>query len=140
MKYVKEILNYLLQIVLALLIVWAVLILVIVMMASVMELLMKTDSLSLIIYQIAIFGPWSIYTWLVLLGLLSGFVSMPAFFVFWVVKGSRKFRNLGIKTSPFLWAIGVALPTVIVVFPLYFIRRNITWPRKLSAANIKVQP
>ena len=137
MKRMKEILNYLLQIFLSLLIVLGVSFFVLVATLALLEILMKIDSVT--IYQIAIFGPFSVYSWLILLTLFSGLILALAIFGFWITRDSKKFRAKGIKNSPFLWAIGVILPTIIIVFPLYFIRRNITWPKKLMA-NIKVQP
>lgn len=134
----KKLLNNSLQIFLALLIILGASFFVLVATSALLEILMKIDSIT--IYHVAIFGPFSIYSWLILLILFSVPLLTLTFFIFWVARDSRKFRDKGIKTSPFLWAIGVALPTIIVIFPLYLIRRNIIWPRELKENNIKVQP
>lgn len=134
----KKLLNNLLQIFLALLIILGVSFFVLVATSALLEILMKMDSIT--IYQIAIFGPFSMYSWLMFLILFSVPLLTLAFFIFWIARDSRKFKAKGIKISPFLWAIGVALPTIIVIFPLYLIRRNITWPRELKETNIKVEP
>ena len=75
-------------------------------------------------YMLVIAGPWSIATWLLLLAM---FFWYPAILTAWVVRDAMKFKHRGIKTSPLLWAIGMILPTIIIVFPIYLIRRKITW-------------
>lgn len=51
-------------------------------------------------------------------------------FIVWAVRDSKKFVAQGVNTSPFLWGIGMIFPLVLVVFPLYFVRRNITWAKE----------
>jgi len=74
------------------------------------------------------------YITVVLLLLFS--ISPMIFFIIWIVKDSRKFKVQGINTKPYLWGLGVALPTVIVIFPVYLVYRNIIWNNKLNLENV----
>ena len=88
-------------------------------------------------FTLIVFGPWSTYTWLtVLTGLFFTIWPFIAFIV-WVVKDSKKFKLRGIQTSPFLWGVGTVFPLVLVVFPLYLIKRNIIWPQELRENNLE---
>ncbi len=127
----KEILNYLKQIVLAtMFLTFGLFFILPVGVGIFMGILKLLDPIT--IYQVATFGPWSMYGWLIAFTSLLVLVSPLIIFAVWVLRDSRRFKNQGVKNHPFLWFIGVILPTIIVIFPLYFIRRNITWPRKLS--------
>lgn len=71
--------------------------------------------------------PTSVHSWIVLLSYeLVIFWPLPAFII-WIVRDSRKFKRRGVNTRPHLWGIGMIFPLILVAFPLYFIRRNITW-------------
>ena len=67
-----------------------------------------------------------VVTWLVI----------PIAVAVWVVNDAQYFREQGIDTSPAAWGWGVFLLTI-VFFPLYIIRRKITWSRKLSYPDWK---
>lgn len=83
-------------------------------------------------YSLAIIGPHSLLSWLFLLVDVFWF---PIFLAMWVTRDAIKFKRQGINTMPFLWAIGMVLPTIIAVFPFYFVFRSISWQRKFSKNN-----
>lgn len=68
---------------------------------------------------------WSIQLASVLLTILPF-----AAFIIWIVKDSRKFVACGVNTRPFLWGAGMIFPLILIFFPLYIIRRNITWEKE----------
>lgn len=57
-------------------------------------------------------------------------------FIIWIIRDSRKFVALGVKTRPALWGIGMILPLIFIVLPLYFIRRNITWSKEKEEISL----
>jgi len=66
-------------------------------------------------------------------------------FIVWIVIDSRKFKAQGIDTHSYLWGVGMIPPLAFVVLPLYLIKRNIIWVKKLdvgvidgSLENIKI--
>lgn len=65
-------------------------------------------------------------------------VSAWPFFVLipWVVRDSKKFVAKGITTRPWIWGLGMIFPLILVVFPVYFVVRNLFWKEKLEAPNI----
>lgn len=125
----RVLLNYLWYIVLSLIILFSGLFLLPIVSSGVfIEALKEIDPATL--YMVAMAGPVSVYSWL---SLFTWFIVVvwPFFaFIVWAVRDSRKFVALGINTRPFLWGIGMIFPLIIVVFPLYFIRRNITWAKE----------
>lgn len=54
-------------------------------------------------------------------------ISPSIAFIIWIVRDSSKFKSQGVNTDPFLWGVGMIFPLILIVFPLYFIRRNVTW-------------
>ncbi|MBI5448503.1 MAG: hypothetical protein HY939_07270 [Gammaproteobacteria bacterium] len=59
---------------------------------------------------------------------ITFFAILPSVaFIFLIVKDSRKFKAKGINTRPYLWGVGMIFPLILIAFPLYLIRRNITW-------------
>lgn len=81
----------------------------------------------LALYAWVSLGPQSIYFWGMLLIIIGIFISPSLLLTIWVFKDSKKFNASGINTSPFFWAMGVLLPTIIIFLPLYLIKRNILW-------------
>lgn len=85
---------------------------------------------------------------LLLIGPFSSMTFLP--FVFWilavlwfqilltvvVVRAVRDVRRKGIDTIPFFWGIGMILPSIIAVFPLYCVKSRITWPVQLGRLEI----
>jgi hypothetical protein len=84
-------------------------------------------------YLLLTVGPHSVSSWLFLLVDIFWY---PIALTVWVVRDAMKFKKLGLKTSPLLWGIGTILPTVLVVFPIYFILRNVVWRRRPATNNI----
>lgn len=60
-------------------------------------------------------------------------------FIVWVVVDSRKFKAQGIDTHPYLWGLGMIYPLILIVFPLYLVKRSIIWHRKLGESNPEVR-
>ena len=85
------------------------------------------------VYLLSIVGPYSVSSWLFL---LVNVLWYPIALTVWVVRDAMKFKKQGIKTSPFLWGVGTILPTIIVVFPIYFILSEVVWRRRLAINNI----
>lgn len=82
-----------------------------------------------VMYSLLLTGPTSVGpVWLMMLLIIIGWPYIA--FIVWAVKDSRKFKAQGIKTRPYLWGLGMVYPLIIIVFPLYLIRRNITWAKK----------
>lgn len=76
---------------------------------------------------IAMLAPVTIDNWFVNL-IISFFTILPSVvFIIWIFRDSRKFKAKGINTHPYLWGMAMIFPLILVAFPLYFIRRNITW-------------
>lgn len=83
-------------------------------------------------YGLAVAG----WTWLIALLVVTAWPFVA--FVIWIVKDSRKFKAQGINTHPYLWGLGMIYPLILIVFPLYIIRRNITWRKKLEENNLGI--
>jgi hypothetical protein len=83
------------------------------------------------VFTTAIVGPYSFYSWLIVLIPFIGAL-LPSFFLaIWVMKDLKKLKtSIDVKTHSYLWIIGVFLPTSILVFPLYLIKKNIIWIKK----------
>lgn len=133
----KKFLSYLKQIFLGLVIVGGVLFSIPVMIGisnSLLEFLVNPTTL----YSIQEFGPYSFFSWFIILfPLIISVILFPLLLTIWIIKDSRKFKALGVKTSPLLWAIGVFLPTSIIVFPIYLIKRNIAWIQ-INTTNVSI--
>lgn len=86
-------------------------------------------------YTLIVAGPRSVGSWLVVL--TAKLISIWPFvaFIVWAFIDSRKFKAQGVQTRPILWGIGMIFPLILVVFPVYFIHRNITWRKKLEEDN-----
>lgn len=87
---------------------------------------------SALLYTILIVGPHSVYTWLILLTIFILLWWFPILLAIWVLMDSRKFKKHGVKTSPLLWFLGIIFPTVVIVLPIYFVKRNVKWKTELS--------
>lgn len=82
--------------------------------------------------------PTSAHSWLILLSHELAIFWPFVAFIIWAVRDSRKFKSQGVNTNPFLWGVGMIFPLILIVFPLYYIRRNITWLKereKIISAN-----
>jgi hypothetical protein len=88
------------------------------------------------VFTTAIVGPYSFYSWFVVLAPFIGAL-LPSFFLaIWVMKDLKKLKiSIDIKIRSYLWIIGVFLPTSIIVFPLYLIKKNIIWIKKFKIEN-----
>lgn len=82
------------------------------------------------LYTLFVVGPWSLYSWFILFFWVAVTIWPFVAFIVWAVVDSRKFAAQGIKTSPFLWGLGMLFPIILIVFPLYLVRRNITWQKE----------
>lgn len=82
----------------------------------------------------AIVGMRSPYFWLIILFLLVVIMFFPVLFSIYIFKDSKRISvERGIKIHPYLWAISVLLlPVAVFIFPIYLIKRNIIWARKVS--------
>ncbi len=78
-------------------------------------------------------GPYSATSWLVLLALIAW---CPALLALWVFRDARAFQRQGIRTIPVLWALGAFLPTTIIVFPAYYVIREVVWMRRIREGII----
>lgn len=78
--------------------------------------------------QMGSFAPFLM--WILFFLSIAVFLWFPILLAVSVVKETAKFKTKGIKTSPFWWGLGMMLPTVIIVFPLYFIKTRILWQRE----------
>lgn len=83
-------------------------------------------------YILAIVGPRSISEWILVSGM---FLWYHILLMTLVTRDAIKFKHKGVQTSPLLWAVGMILPTTIIVFPIYMIRRKITWVNKLMTTE-----
>ncbi|MFA5083894.1 MAG: hypothetical protein WC475_00705 [Candidatus Paceibacterota bacterium] len=115
------------QFILALIIIFGILIFPIVGM----QMLLQVNEI--MAYSLAIIGPHSVFSWLFLLVNVFWY---PIVLTVWVARDAIKFKKQGIKISPLLWSVGTILPTIIVVFPIYFILRDVVWRRRLTINNI----
>src|SRR3989344_2094851 len=77
----------------------------------------------------AIAGPYSMSSWAVFLVMMAGF---PLALAVWVFGDAKKFEKQGVKSLPLLWAIGTALPTILIVFPIYYVLRDVVWREKFQ--------
>lgn len=138
----KKILNYIKQILLGIAIVIAVIFLSSVANTIIALIIMSLKD-SLIVYTLLSFGPYSFLSWIILILMLiiSIIIIMtpPFFLARWVYKETKSFKNLGIKTNEFFWAVAVILPTAFFIFPVFLIKRNILWPEKVNSFNKNIE-
>ncbi len=119
----KKVLNYAKNIVLSLVVLFAGLVLIPIIVLAIFLKIADPVSWS----AIAMLAPVTIDNWFVNL-VISFFTILPSVvFIIWIVRDSRKFKSKGVNTDPFLWGVGMVFPLILVAFPFYFIRRNITW-------------
>jgi len=95
-----------------------------------MGLLQAFDESTALILAIA--GPASVYDWMILLFLLGCLLWFPIVLTIYVIARVTDFKKKGLPLSPFLWGIGMILPSIIIVYPLFWVRARITWPRQLG--------
>ncbi len=74
-------------------------------------------------------GPTSVFSWLILLVIVGLY---PLALAVWVMKDATKFKKQGINTMPIVWAIGTLLPTILIVFPVYYVVREVVWMRRIG--------
>lgn len=131
----RILLNCIKQIFLALLILFGVFI-VTVSSIGILNGLIELFADPMMVFTMSMIGPHSLSSWLIILSFVGVIILFPLLLAIWVFKDSRKFNTLEVKRLSFLWAIGVFLPTTIIVFPLYLIKRNILWATKESNNSI----
>ena len=73
------------------------------------------------LYQLVLIGPWSAYTWILTLAILAWY---PIALIVWVVRDVMKLKKQGIRTMPFLLAMGMIIPAMLSVFSIYLIRQG----------------
>lgn len=131
----KVFLSYLKYIVLAWLILFVGLLIIPIVGSQVlMEGLKAIAPLTIMVLLMA--GPHSVYGWIIVLNALLVFIWPFIAFIVWVVIDSRKFKARGINTHSYLWGIGMIFPMTLAVFPLYLVRRNITWQKELNVKRV----
>jgi hypothetical protein len=81
-------------------------------------------------YLLISFGPRLPSQWLIFLGILFWY---PAALAAWVARDATKSKPNGAAIWPILWAVGTILPTIVIVLPLYMIRRKIIWTGRQTA-------
>lgn len=123
---IEKVLNYTKNIVLSLVMLFTGLFLVPVV--GVLIFLKIADPV--VFRSIAALAPIPIDSWSTQLVVTFFGVAPFIAFIVWAVRDSRKFVAQGLNTRPFLWGIGMVFPLILVVFPLYFVRRNITWVKE----------
>jgi len=86
-----------------------------------------------IAYQLVTVGPWSVYTWILLVVIVAWYRIVLAV---WMTRDAMKFKKQGMRTMPFLWAIGMIFPVMFEVFSIYLIQRGINVIPFLGAIGI----
>lgn len=102
-----------------------------------MEIIGGADPTAL--YTLTIVGPFAMGGWIGIAYVLSLFWPYVAFII-WAIQDNRKFKAKGVSTHPYLWGAGMIFPLILAVFPLYLIRRNISWVKKPATQGSAVIP
>ncbi|MEK7148332.1 MAG: hypothetical protein AAB770_00240 [Patescibacteria group bacterium] len=135
LRHFKIFLNYLKYVVLACLILFVGLLIIPAFGSSMLIGALKAVA-PFTITVLSMAGPHSVYDWAIVLNALIVFVWPYIAFIVWAIVDSRKFKVLGINTHPYLWGVGMIFPLILVVFPVYIVRRNITWGKEINAKEI----
>lgn len=130
----KKILNYAKNIVLA----WVILFAGLVLLPIICVLIFLKIADPVTLHAIAMLSPEPADYWLTQL-VMTFFTFAPSLaLIVWTIRDSKKFKTQGVEIRPYLWGVGMVFPLVLIFFPLYFIRRNVTWLKekeKMIPAN-----
>lgn len=94
--------------------------------------LMLKDINPVMAYIMTITGPYSLLSWFIFLIMVGWY---PIILAIWVIRDAVRFEKQGISTRPILWGIGTVLPTVFIVFPAYYVIRDVIWLEKIKKIN-----
>lgn len=83
-------------------------------------------------YVVPLLGFSNWQTSMLLLTWIAGAFWLPILLLILTVRGTKKFKQRGINTSPLLWGIGMIPPLSYVVYPLYRVMSRIVWPRTIE--------
>jgi len=88
-------------------------------------------------YSLVALAPTQIDSLPIQFAILLFMIAPYVAFIIWIFRDSRKFVTSGVNARPILWAIGMIFPLIFIFFPLYFIRRNITWLKNKQEIDLK---